>query len=422
MKLSNWLSYIAQCHHSRIDLGLDRIAKVADALQCHHFSCPVITVAGTNGKGSCLKVLEEIYRAAGYRVGVYTSPHLHQFNERIRMDGSNVDDDTLVAAFEHIEKHRQDIALSFFEFTTLAALSLFQEAALDVLLLEVGLGGRLDAVNIVDSNAAVITTIDFDHMDWLGDNRDSIGREKVGIIRSGCPVICGDPNPPPVIASKAQQHQATLFQIQQNFDYQQSQSHWQWYTSQTQYDELPLPALKCQNAATALMTIEVMQTPLPVTIESIHHGLRSARLPGRFQRFKASNHLEGIADVAHNPQSAAWLAEQLQQENCSGKVIAVVAMLEDKAIAQTLSPLIPLVDEWCVASLDVPRGGSGEAITCELTALGVKSWYNFETVEHAFDQATELVDDASQDRLLVFGSFHTVAKAATKENLIWTFN
>jgi dihydrofolate synthase/folylpolyglutamate synthase len=411
--LSEWFSYIESLHMDAIVLGLDRIAIVAEKLGVLHFPCPVITIAGTNGKGSCVAFLEAIFTHAGYAVGAYTSPHLLRFHERIRLLGKEISDTPLLHAFEQVEAARaeQDVRLTYFEFTTLAALYLFKQAAPDVLLLEVGLGGRLDAVNVIDPDVSVITTIALDHMDWLGDTREAIGYEKAGIFRPNTPAICGDLDPPAQIKERAQKLAAPLYCAGVDFSFESNRETWSWRYKEHAYTALPLPQLPVQNAATALMAVHCLQNRLPVSVDAVVQGLTYAALPGRFQRFVQGGGGETILDVAHNPAAAHYLATRLRSAPIAGLTRAVVGILADKDIEETLRPLLPLVHTWYVASLDGPRGACAEKIAEYLQKLGVAAYYHlpilFDSVTTAYKKAQ--ADMKNEDRILVFGSFHTVA-------------
>jgi dihydrofolate synthase / folylpolyglutamate synthase len=407
LSVDDWLDYISHLHPREMDLGLDRIQSVVAPLGWHRFSCPVITVGGTNGKGSCVRFLESILTAAGYRVGAYTSPHLMRFHERIRVHQADVTDAALLTAFAAVEENRRTVSLSFFEFTFLAALHIFQEAVLDVVILEVGLGGRLDAVNVVDADIALITTIDLDHTDWLGPDRESIAREKAGIFRRGQAVICGDPDPPIPLRQRAAELNARWHALGETFQFSGDTAAWSWQSGDRRYTHLPALSLKHQNAAASLMAIELLQNRLPVTEEQLKTGLAQARLAGRFER-------QGICylDVAHNPQGGRWLAQQWQQTPVAGKRIAVLGMLHDKDIAGTTHSLLHYVDSWYVASLAVPRGASAEQLRATLVEQGVPSGqvFSFQTVEQALQAALNDADLVS-DLVLVFGSFYTIAAA-----------
>ncbi len=403
-----WLDYLNSLYPREIDLGLERVASIAKKNSLEKFSCPVITVGGTNGKGSVVRFLESIYLAAGYRVAAYTSPHLLRFNERLRINGQEITDDEFVDAFECIEQSRGNQSLTFFEFTTLAALLICQRRTLDVIILEVGLGGRLDAVNIVNSDVAVITSIAIDHTDWLGPDRDSIGREKAGIFREGKPAVCGDPNPPNVVREIAQSLQSPWYGFCEQFSVKIVGANWEWRGPHLSYCQLPLPELKLQNAAMSLMVVDLLQSRVPVTQYAVIRGLKTACLPGRWERATAGS-VPVIFDVAHNPQATTYLAEQLSRAPSEGRTLAVVGMLKDKDIKGSLSPLLPLVSEWYTASLNVPRGASGADLATCLATHGVECCYNFASVETALAVALERC--CSNDRILVFGSFYTVGIA-----------
>ncbi|MGB6976580.1 MAG: bifunctional tetrahydrofolate synthase/dihydrofolate synthase [Gammaproteobacteria bacterium] len=402
--LAEWLSYLEQLHPRTIELGLQRISAVAQKLSLKSFPHPVITVAGTNGKGSCVCFLETILRNAGYRVGAYTSPHLLHFNERIRINSQEIDDASLCVALQKIESARGDIPLTFFEFTTLAALLIFQHAQLDALILEVGLGGRLDAVNIIDADVAVITTIDLDHMDWLGQDRETIGCEKAGILRSNKPAVFGDTTPVNSIQQIADQLSSKLYCLNRDFYYEPIANGWHWYSPQQTWRNLPQPHLEIQNAASALMALSLLQNQLPVSETAIHQGLRQAKLAGRWQRLPLP--ITCIADVAHNPHAARWVAKRLKQEPCTGRTLAVVGMLADKDIKNTLATLADAVDTWYVGSLSVARGASAQTLTAILALLTDKICYNCSSIELALQQAINACE--TSDRILIFGSFHTV--------------
>lgn len=404
---ADWLDYLTTLDPHQIKLGLERVQQIASPLQLASFSCPVITVTGTNGKGSTVTFLEQIYLAAGYRTGAYISPHLLEFNERIRVLGQNIDDATLIEAFAAIEKARAEIPLTYFEFTTLAALKIFQGAELDILILEVGLGGRLDAVNIVDADLAIITNIGIDHTEWLGKTRASIAIEKAGIFRSQQLAVCGDSNPPTVLLQKAHDLNVDLHIFQREFFYEATESDWQWRSNgklSNRINHLPLPQLPIANAASALMAITLLQNKLPVTANEMRQGLQMASLPARFQQ-------QGpfIFDVAHNPHAAAWLAQRLQKESHHGRTLAVVGMLADKDIYATLENLKGLIDIWFVGGLDHhSRGASAEVMCHNLTRLGISQWHRCATVSEAFKIAKQTV--GTTDRVIIFGSFYTVAE------------
>lgn len=403
MNLSDWLTYIENLHSKPMDLGLERLLQIPNIQTLTSFQCPVVTIGGTNGKGSNVAFLETILLRAGYRVGAYTSPHLLRYNERIRMNGQEVSDEALCLAFEKIDPMRGNTSLSFFEFTTLAALYLFQQTKLDVVLLEVGLGGRLDAVNIVDADIAIIASVALDHMQYLGDTREKIGQEKAGIMRKHCPVICGDSDIPNSIWQQAKKLNAPLYRKDSGFQYQKKGDTWSWQGQNKGFDHLPLLQLPMQNAATALMALELLVTKLPVNEATLRQGLAQACLPGRFQIIGQT-----ILDVAHNPAAAELLAQQLLANPIpEGKYIAVIGMLTDKDIQQTLKPLAKLIDQWYIGNLNVPRGAKASLLAKALASQGISAYHCFNTVENAYSQA--LANANKQDRIIVFGSFHTVA-------------
>lgn len=409
--LDAWLAWQETLHPSAIELGLERPGRVLQAMGLQSPGHAVITVAGTNGKGSSVAMLESILTTAGYRVGCYTSPHLLRYNERIRIDGKMVSDKQLCESFERIDQARGDISLTYFEFGTLAAFDIFQQAALDVAVLEVGLGGRLDAVNLLGADVALITAIDIDHSDWLGNDRESIGREKAGIMRKERVAVCSDPDCPASIVGYAAEIGARLHRLGVDFTFEKSAARWSWSGGGRTWTALPLPALRgqfqLQNAAGVLMALTALDERLPVTAEQVAEGLARARLSGRFQVIDGT--VAQILDVAHNPQAARELAANLQAMPCSGVTHAVVAMLADKDIEAVINAMEHAVDHWYVASLDVPRGAPGERLGQALHDAGVSRHYRFDTVRQAHEQALQAAQPG--DRIVIFGSFHTVAEA-----------
>ncbi|PSW53695.1 bifunctional tetrahydrofolate synthase/dihydrofolate synthase [Photobacterium leiognathi] len=401
--LSIWLKYLEQLHTSAIDLGLDRVKAVGQKADLLKPAPCVITVAGTNGKGSTCAMLEAILIEAGYKVGVYSSPHLVRYNERVRINNQELDDSEHTQAFASVEAARGDISLSLFEFGTLSALTLFKTHQVDVVVLEVGLGGRLDATNIVDHDVSVITSLAIDHVDWLGDNIDVIGYEKAGIFRSGKPAICGQPHPPATVPAHADDIGAELYQVGYQFEYQVEDNHWNWQCGAFDLTQLPLPNLPLPNAATALMALGAAE--LDISEENIINGLKKAQLPGRMQRVSEQPLI--IMDVAHNPHSAEYFANQLskiKQKEGKSKIHAVVAMLHDKDIASTIAAMRDTVDDWYPASLTGPRAATAEEILQHLPANCV----GFDKPESAFDQA--LTQAGEDDMVIVFGSFYTVGQ------------
>ncbi|MFT3741619.1 MAG: bifunctional tetrahydrofolate synthase/dihydrofolate synthase [Gammaproteobacteria bacterium] len=402
--LPQGLAYIETLHPQTMALGLERVSQVADRLQLRHFNCPVVTIGGTNGKGSCAAFLTAILQAQGYRVGTYTSPHLIQFQERIALQSQPVSEASLLEAFQVVEHARDNIPLTYFEFTTLAALQIFRQQPLDALILEVGLGGRLDAVNIVEPDLSIVTSIALDHMAWLGDTREAIAYEKAGIFRPDKPAICGDPDPPATLLQYAQQIQAQLFVANRDFTWHKNATSWNWQTHTEQWDNLPLPQLHIMNAATALMALTCLKPRLNIEYAALQQGLREAYLPGRFQCFTQPRSI--ILDVAHNPAATILLAERLQSTPITGKTLAVVGMLADKDIAGTLKPLLSVVDAWFLSTLPESRGAKAIALATQLSSLGVNHYDQYESVLTAFDQA--VANCGPTDRIIVFGSFHTV--------------
>lgn len=405
--LSDWLTYIETCHTNSIELGLERISQVAQHLSIVNFNCPVVTVAGTNGKGSNVALLAAILSAAGYRVGTYTSPHLLRYQERIQIAGHCISDQDLCQAFQQIEKSRADIPLTYFEFGTLAALWTFKQAALDVIVLEIGLGGRLDAVNCIDADLSIISMIDLDHMDWLGDTREKIGFEKAGVMRPNRPCVCGDFAPPQSILNTAQSLTCPLYRQGIDFDYKMQSQSWSWNSQQLLLNELPLPNIELQNAATVLQAIELLGDHFIITPLAIKEGLKQVFVPGRFHLIE-KNARQIIIDVAHNPAGGACLSKRLANTPCLGITHAVVGMLADKDILNTLRPLKHHVDHWYVCDLVEARGEKATKLTQFLSELEVKqSILEFSLPSLAFQHAYRKLK--KNDRLLVFGSFHTAA-------------
>ncbi len=404
--LAEWLAHTEQLHALTIDMGLARVSQVRDAMTLHP-NFPIITVAGTNGKGSTCILLAACLSAAGYRVGVYSSPHLVRYNERVRVGSSFASDQSLCDAFAKVEAARGDQSLTPFEFGTLAAMQVFIEAGLDVVILEVGLGGRLDAVNIFDPDCAIVTSIAIDHEAWLGNTREAIAFEKAGVFRAGRPAICADPEPPAAIAQTAARLGARLLQIERDFSCQVSAGGWSFALGPRTLEALPrlklAGAFQYRNAAAALAAILSLEDRLPVSMEALREGLQSATLPGRFQ--KVSQAPLVIMDVAHNPHAAAELAANLRAEPCDGKTWAVFGMLSDKDIAGVIALLDPLVDCWCVTGIEEARGASLQDMQGHLS--GVRgSVSSCASPQAAFEAAARGAQAA--DRIVVFGSFITV--------------
>ncbi|EPK7358905.1 bifunctional tetrahydrofolate synthase/dihydrofolate synthase [Kluyvera ascorbata] len=396
--LATWLSYLENLHSKTIDLGLARVSLVAGQLDVLQPAPFVFTVAGTNGKGTTCRTLETILMAAGYTVGVYSSPHLVRYTERVRVQGAELTESDHTASFAAIENARGETSLTYFEYGTLSALWLFKQAKVDVVILEVGLGGRLDATNIVDANVAVVTSIALDHTDWLGPDRESIGREKAGVFRGGRPAIVGEPDMPHTIADVAKEKGALLRQRDVDWRYTVEADSWSFSDAQGEMQDLPLPNVPQPNAATALAALRA--SGLAVSEQAIRDGIANAILPGRFQTIQTEPRV--ILDVAHNPHAAAYLAGRLKSLPKNGRVRAVIGMLHDKDIAGTLACLEEVVDDWYCAPLEGPRGATAEQLREHLRAGTV-----FASVAQAWRAA--MADATPEDTVLVCGSFHTVA-------------
>lgn len=410
--LADWLCYIEQSHPiDKIELGLSRVQQVAARGSLAKLPGTVVLIAGTNGKGTTARTLEQLLLAQGYTVGVYSSPHLLHFNERLRLNGQDVVDHAWVEAFSLVETLRQDTALTYFEFTTLVAFAMLRSAQPDYCLIEVGLGGRLDATNIIDPTVSVVTTIDLDHQDWLGPDRYSIGREKAGVFRGGKIAISGEQNPPASLAEVAAAVGANLLQLGEQFSYTSGDKTWQWQGVTHSYAELPLPLVPVQNVATSLAVLEQLNK-LPDTA-LLAQCLHTLSLPGRMQQLQQNPAI--IVDVAHNPQSAEYLAVQLQRLKPQyGKIVALVGMLKDKDIRQALSPLTTAIDEWHLVSLPGTRGAScgllAEALAAVTPTLNISS-EQYDTLQHAYPLIVNTLQ--KNDLLVVFGSFVTVAAVLT---------
>ena len=407
--LSDWLAWIETLHPRTIELGLERVHAVLDNMGLRRPPYAAIAITGTNGKGSTTAMCEAILRRAGYKVGAYTSPHLITYNERVRIDGRNATDAELCDAFERIEAARGNVPLTYFEFGTLAAFDLFQSANIDIAVLEVGMGGRLDAVNAFDADVAIVTAVDIDHVSWLGSTREAIGREKAGIFRAGHPAICGDPNPPEIIAAEAARIGARLLQVGRDFHIERTSTDWTWRASGRLRAGLPHPSLRgdyqLYNAACALAALDALADRFPVTQTNVRDGLISAVIPGRFQVLPGRP--VRVLDVAHNAQAARSLAATLKQQTIPGRTLAVFGMLKDKDIVSVVGPLASVVDRWYPASLHVPRGATATQLIEALATAGApRPAQEFDDVHQAY--AAALRDAGEPDRIVIFGSFHTV--------------
>jgi dihydrofolate synthase / folylpolyglutamate synthase len=409
--LEQWLDYQGQVHHQAIVLGLDRLHLVLDALGWKQSNVPVITVAGTNGKGSVSAYCTAILSAAGYRVGTFTSPHLREYRERIRIHDRFAAADELVNAFDRIEAARGEVKLTFFEYNTLAALLLFDAAKLDAWVLEIGMGGRLDAVNIVEPDATVVVSIGLDHQQYLGDSLEAIAREKAGIFRRGKAAVIGGREPMPVLESVALQIGAPLKRLAIEYNYVRDGAGWRYRGSEWNLPPLPPPALagdiQFANAAAALATLEALDARLPVSAEAIAKGLQSVSLPGRFQVVAGSATTPGwILDVAHNADAARILARNLSAAKGQGRTLAVCGILADKDVATITSALDTHVDAWWCASIEGTRGQDGTALAAEVRKHVSSPVSVADSVAAAC--AAAYASASAADRILVFGSFHTV--------------
>lgn len=409
--LKDWLDWQVSLHPREIDLGLERVAKVADHLDLLKPDFHIITVAGTNGKGSCVAMLQSILQAAGIKTGCYTSPHIHHYNERIKINAMDAADNDLIEAFERIDQARDQISLSYFEFSTLAALDLFSRAEIDVAILEVGLGGRLDAVNIMDADIALVTHIAVDHVDWLGDDLDQIAAEKTGIARPEKPLICADPDPPPGLEETANRIRAVVRKAGRDYAYRVTADGWDWEMGDILFQQLPPPALsgmhQFQNAAAVLAALQDLPIKLQPGREAIETGLQQVKLPGRWEQLGKSPQL--IFDVAHNPDSAGVLAEQIQQTPVSGDNVLLLGIMRDKAICEMIEAFQPVVDKWIISSPAIER-----ALPADALQKKVKEIIPQAVVETYPDLSTAYLTEIGKlqkdDRLIVTGSFYTVAE------------
>jgi dihydrofolate synthase/folylpolyglutamate synthase len=415
--LADWLTYLESLHPKTIALGLERVAQVRQRLNLQH-GFPVITVGGTNGKGSVCAMLESMLHAAGYRVGCYTSPHLLHYNERVRIAKRQASDAELCVSFEKIEQARGEISLTYFEFGTLAAMQCFIEHRVDVAILEVGLGGRLDAVNVFDGDCAVIASVDIDHVDYLGDTREAIAYEKAGIMRNGKIAICADDDVPKAIRAQAQQLGAELWCIGSEFGFRQHQGQWDYYSKIGARNALPYPALRgafqLHNASAALAVLDALRDRLPVGMEAVRRGLVEVQLAGRFQFVPGKPAL--ILDVAHNPHAARSLAQNLAGLPPCPHTWAVFAMLRDKDMAGVVETLDPHIDTWLVAGIDMPRGASSAELEQVLQQQRVRGAIKpCASIADALRYACEAAGE--NDRIIAFGSFHTVAEVMAAKGL-----
>ncbi len=413
--LQDWLVWLESSHPLAIDLGLERAAQVFQALNPDYAKPPTITVAGTNGKGSSVAYLETIYTAQGYRVGAYTSPHILKYNERIKIDGKPVSDAGICEAFARIESVRGNTSLSYFEFGTLAALDIFYRNGVDVQLLEVGLGGRLDAVNIVDPDVALITSISIDHVEWLGGTREAIGREKAGIFRANVPAVIGDPEPPASLIDSAHEQDALLYCIGKDFGYKKQADGWDWYFADRQMLQLPELGLKgghqYQNASAVIVALTKMADILPVSDESVRQGLANVSLLGRFQLIDGE--VPVLLDVGHNPQAVKTLADYVTDVFPGRRIHAVFSMMKDKDIAGVLDIMNGVVYDWFFAPLANPRAATETVMRGIFSQSSVpRVSFGFSGFADAFAAAKKQSQEG--DLLLVFGSFFLVSECLSE--------
>ncbi len=405
-RLEDWLSFIERQHPKSIALGLERVAEVASRMRLSP-GCPVITVGGTNGKGSTCAMLESILRSAGYKTALYTSPHLVRYNERVRVSGREAADDALCESFEAVESARGELPLTYFEYGTLAALWLFQREKTEAAVLEVGLGGRLDAVNVVDADCAVLTSVDIDHVEYLGGSRESIGREKAGIFRPGRPAVVADPAPPGSVAEAA----GEKLYFGKDFGYVEQGPQWSYWGPGGKRSGLAHPALRgalqLRNASAALCALDALRARLPVAMQDVRRGLATVELPGRFQVLPGRPQI--VLDVAHNVEAARTLSRNLGAAGFSPETIAVCGMLKDKDIEGVLREVAPRMTRWHLCSLSGARGAAAEELERALQAAGSRAPVSLhrspaEAIEAARSEAGE------NDKIVVFGSFLTVGE------------
>ncbi|QYF92197.1 bifunctional tetrahydrofolate synthase/dihydrofolate synthase [Massilia sp. PAMC28688] len=414
--LPDWLALLESRHAEvHIDMGLERVRTVKERMALA-FACPVIMVAGTNGKGSTCAMLEAILLRAGYKVGLYIKPHFLDFNERAHVNGALATDEALVASFNAVEAQRGEIDLTYFEFTTLAIMHLLSGAGMDVVILEVGLGGRLDAVNVIDADVAIVTSVDIDHTDYLGDTREKIGFEKAGIFRPGKAAICSDPVPPASLVAHAEAIGADLWLLGRDFNYSGDKQQWNYGGRALRRNSLAYPSLRganqLLNASAALAALEVLRLELPTGAQDVRTGLVVVELPGRFQVLPGRPTV--VLDVAHNPHAAAALGQNLGNMGFHAYTYAVFGIMQDKDIDGVIAPMTAHVDHWCLADLPSPRSANCADLAARLEALpdgdskpGERSVTSFPDPAAAFANAMSRAGE--NDRIVVFGSFYTVA-------------
>ncbi|MCP4320522.1 MAG: bifunctional tetrahydrofolate synthase/dihydrofolate synthase [Psychromonas sp.] len=409
--LNEWLSYLEQLHPTEIELGLARIGKVATDMNVTHFDAKVITVAGTNGKGTTCAFLEEILLQAGYKVGVYSSPHIQRYTERLRINKQEMAEQLHCDAFREIEAIRGETSLSYFEYVTLGCLHILKQQQCDFILLEVGLGGRLDATNVVESDVSVVTTIGIDHIDWLGDDREKIGFEKAGVFRANKPVICGELDPPQSLQKHAQSINANIRYAGKDFTTVNQPNSWSWSANRT-ISNLPKTLMPQQNASTALAVIEALE--LNLSEELLIDAIGRAQLAGRLQKVNSDTKIDTYLDVAHNPQSATYLASQLKElRKQGGKVFAIVGMLEDKDLTGTFSVINQQIDQYNLIALNCYRGASQQTLLSHYQASKDQTAdvHCFDNINGAYQNV--LSQACETDIIIVFGSFYTVSDFLT---------
>ncbi|PCI42779.1 MAG: bifunctional tetrahydrofolate synthase/dihydrofolate synthase [Moraxellaceae bacterium] len=422
--LAGWLQWLEDFHPIKIDLGLDRVSEVARHLNVLEWQCPVVTVAGTNGKGSCVAAIEAIYSAHGYRVGTYTSPHLISFNERIRVKQENSTDAAIIAAFERVEQARDDISLSYFEFTTLAALLVFKQSSLDLVVLEVGLGGRLDAVNVVDCSVAVITSIALDHTAWLGNDEASIAKEKAGVIRPGKPLVLAMQNLPTVIRDIANSQHCPIYEFGSEFSFSNELSYplaggaelgacsWHGQTASVPSESLSIdfpksPGIQLESLAAALQAVYLLE--LPLDTNKVRHGIDSLILPGRFQVIELEK-ASVILDVAHNPAAGENLANKLRYFNTDNRTVqCVFGVLADKDVSGLAATISSQIDCWFPCALTADRAAEPDVLVEILKQLGSHVDQSYLNTQQAFEAAMQRGNNSqNRDIILIIGSFYTV--------------
>ena len=412
--LDQWLDYIDRIHPNTIEMGLERTEQVKQNLNLLP-KCPIVSVTGTNGKGSVCAYLTAIYKEAGFKTGTLTSPHLLKFNERIAINAEAVTDDLIIQAFRAIEEARGDILLTYFEFNTLAAEWVFHQQQVDIMNLEVGLGGRLDAINVFDADCAILTNIDLDHQDYLGDTIEKIGYEKAGIFRTGKPAICGQTPAPQSVIAYCQEQDIPLYCLDSDFSCQDKENQWDFTFKDKARTSLPLPTLRgayqIRNASCALAAIECLNERIPVDVGAIKRGLLGAKNPGRFQIMPGKPFV--VLDVAHNPHAARALVSNLTKLPFAPNKIAVFSMLADKDVDEVIHLCKNSFDAWYIAPLDSPRALNTESLAQKLKEKGITNIHAFGSIVKAYEHA--LSEAQENDRITVFGSFFTVAEILARQ-------